>query len=491
MNQPESAITEKNKGSIGRRIYPLRVVGYWLAIATILLTQWHYKAQTSTVALIFCGWVLVYPHLGFLYYRWQRSRHSAEQHVLLADMFWIGWISALVFYSPTLAAPFAIANSATNFSMGGMKLFLLGLISYALGVLSAGFFTDWEYIAVAESSLMIPAFLYLFAGSHYIGFLSYVYGTSARKSKKHIAEQNARLLEQTSELMVLNEEISQQAEEILAQRQNIEEQNRLLSRRNRNISESIAYARRIQQAIMPQQSEIKAALPQSFVWFSPKEVVSGDFYWFARTEQQVLIAAADCTGHGIPGAFMSLIGNDLLHEIVSVRGITRPDLILEELRLGIGKVLRQHETLNRDGMEIGICALDMADGKLSVGSGNLYYAGSGIPLYCVNQSKVQIIRADKIPIGGRNRFGAMQFQLHQLPLREGMSFYLFSDGYTDQFGGSSNRKFGRKRLEQLLAEIHPLPMPQQEERIRQTIENWRQAADEKQLDDIIAIGVQI
>jgi serine phosphatase RsbU (regulator of sigma subunit) len=491
MNQPESAIKEKNKGSIGRRIYPLRVVGYWMAIATILLVQWRYKAEFSTVALVFCGWVLVYPHLGFLYYRRRGSSHAAEQHVLLADMFWIGWISALVFYSPALAAPFAIANSATNFSMGGMRLFLLGLLTYTLGLLSAGLLTGWEHIAVTEGYAMIPAFLYLFAGSHYIGFLSYVYGTSARKSKKQIAEQNARLLEQTSELMVLNEEISQQAEEISAQRQNIEAQHQLLMRRNRNISESMAYAQRIQQAILPQKSEIAAVLPQSFVWFSPKEVVSGDFYWFARTEQQMLIAAADCTGHGIPGAFMSLIGNDLLHEIVSVRGITRPDWILEELRIGIGKVLRQHETLNQDGMEIGICAIDTENGQPAIGKGNLYFAGAGIPLYYVTAGTVHMLRGDKILIGGRNRFGAMQFQLHQMPLQAGMSFYLFSDGYTDQFGGSSNRKFGRKRLEKLLADIHPLPMPQQEASIRQTIENWRLTADEKQLDDIIAIGVQI
>lgn len=491
MNQLESAVTETNKGNIGRRIYPLRVVGYWLSIATIILTQWHYKAEFSVLTLVFCGWALVYPHLGFLYYRWQGSSRAAEQHVLVADMFWIGWLSALVFYAPALAAPFAIANSATNFAMGGMRLFLFGLITYVLGLLSAGLLTGWEHIAVTEGYAMIPAFLYLFAGSHYIGFLSYVYVMSAHKSKKRIAEQNGRLLQQTQELMVLNEEISQQAEEISAQRQNIEDQHQLLIRRNRNISESMAYAKRIQQAILPQQSEITAALPQSFVWFSPKEVVSGDFYWFARTGQQILIAAADCTGHGIPGAFMSLIGNDLLHEIVSVRGITRPDWILEELRIGIGKVLRQHETLNQDGMEIGICAIDTENGQPAIGKGSLYFAGAGIPLYYIVAGKVHMLRSDKILIGGRNRFGAMQFQLHQMPLQAGMSFYLFSDGYTDQFGGESNRKFGRKRLEQLLTDICLQSVPQQELQIRQTIENWRLTADEKQLDDIIAIGVRL
>ncbi|MDW8211522.1 MAG: SpoIIE family protein phosphatase [Cytophagales bacterium] len=484
-------LSKERKGRIGKFVYPFRVFGYIVAAITVAYTHLNHYQHLSIYATFFCWWAAIYPHAALGYYLITGSRYVAEHRILTLDMFCIGWLTSLVFYAPVLFLPFLITNSTANLALGGPRLFFSGWVSYAIGLLISGFLVAWEFSDIPANWLMILPFSYLIIGTHFFGFLAYMYGSKFRKSKAQIEEQNLRLMLQTDDLTILNEELQQQAEEINMQRQQIEEQNRLLFKQNQSIGESIAYARRIQQAILPLEEEIRTFLPQSFVWYSPKDVVSGDFYWFAPLENQILIAAADCTGHGIPGAFMSLIGNDALHEIVITRSITRPDLILEELRLSINKALRQHATQNQDGMEIGICAIDIVQGQPAYGSGYLYFAGAGIPLFHVMEGKVQMVRGDKIPIGGWNRFSTMKFQLHTIALQKGLHFYLFSDGYTDQFGGPENRKFGRKRLEQLLSEIYCLPVEQQKQRIKDTIENWRLVACEDQLDDLLAIGVKL
>jgi serine phosphatase RsbU (regulator of sigma subunit) len=254
-----------------------------------------------------------------------------------------------------------------------------------------------------------------------------------------------------------------------------------IEEKNKNILDSINYAKRIQQAILPSDSEVKKVLPQSFVLYMPKDVVSGDFYWVEQKNNKVLFAAIDCTGHGVPGAFMSMIGNTLLNEIVNDRGITKPSEILEQLREGIIKALKQtgESGENQDGMDIAICAIE---GK------KLEYAGANNPLWIISNGGLTEIKADKQPIG--IYYGTPKpFTNHLVDLNIGDSVYIFTDGYADQIGGELRKKFKYKQLQELIEKNSASDMQLQQKIYHQVINDWKGPLE--QVDDILLIGVRI
>jgi transcriptional regulator with GAF, ATPase, and Fis domain len=258
----------------------------------------------------------------------------------------------------------------------------------------------------------------------------------------------------------------------------IDNQKQEIEKTNNKITASINYAQRIQQSILPEPKTIAAALPESFVYFKPKDIVSGDFYWIEEKDDKIFIAAVDCTGHGIPGAFMSLIGNEILSEIVVLQNIVSPDLILKMLHEKIRRSLRQAENDNRDGMDLALCVLDKTTKTVS-------YAGAMNPLLYIQNNEVQVIRADKNSAGGIQREAERFFTKHDIQLADAPTyFYIFSDGYQDQFGGG--RKYGLPRMKEFFASIHTLPMEMQRERLKQEWEDWR--GSENQIDDILIIG---
>jgi serine phosphatase RsbU (regulator of sigma subunit) len=289
-------------------------------------------------------------------------------------------------------------------------------------------------------------------------------------------------------------EINQQKEEIEAQRGYIEEQNNTLIKQHQDIISSINYAKRIQTAILPPMEEIKKVLPNSFVLFLPKDVVSGDFFWFAEEKDEKtghlyhIIAAVDCTGHGVPGAFMSLIGNTLLDEIVHILNILSPDLILLELDKRIRKLLKQNETLQRDGMDLAICAINKSQKTLE-------FAGAMNPLLCVIDNKTELVKGSRNPIGGvLSETASKVFEKHQIDLsqtKENATFYLFSDGFQDQFGGTENKKFMLKNFRQLLADIHTKPFEEQKQILQASLQKWQEAGNETQIDDVLVIGFRL
>ncbi|MDX2303866.1 MAG: two-component regulator propeller domain-containing protein [Microscillaceae bacterium] len=299
--------------------------------------------------------------------------------------------------------------------------------------------------------------------------------------------------------------VNLKTQEIASKNKELEQQKNLLQLRNQNITNSINYARRIQNAILPPLREIKKALPESFIIFKPRDIVSGDFYWFSRLQQtqevvaptphrmtfnpplpeeKIVIAAVDCTGHGVPGAFMSMIGNDLLNELVNVRRITSPEVILSELHYHINLTLKQQDNANKDGMEIGICVIDPNKQTLE-------FAGAKHPLYFIQDGEFQEIKGDRLPIGGYYRDMEADRKYHKktLLVNSSTTLYLFSDGYRDQFGEISRRKFGRNRVRLLLQEIHDKPMEKQKEILLDTIQAWQ--GTEEQIDDIMVIGFRI
>ena len=244
-----------------------------------------------------------------------------------------------------------------------------------------------------------------------------------------------------------------------------------------------------------------------FVLFNPKDIVSGDFYWFAEAEGKTVMAVVDCTGHGVPGAFMSMIGNDLLNDIVLVRHITDPGKILSELDKGIRHALKQDETQTRDGMDIALAVIDFAKGQL-------HYAGAKNPLVYIQNNEFFTIKAGKMPVGGKEEesFKDKTFTTHTIeftPIHcgemfvrkdsrrsqsdsfggEGLTFYLFTDGFQDQFGGEKGKKFMLGKMKELLLTIHQKPMAEQKEILNQIINSWR--GNLEQVDDICVFGVRV
>jgi serine phosphatase RsbU (regulator of sigma subunit) len=254
-----------------------------------------------------------------------------------------------------------------------------------------------------------------------------------------------------------------------------------IEEKNKNILDSINYAKRIQQAILPSDAEIKKLLPQSFVLYMPKDVVSGDFYWIENKNDKILFAAVDCTGHGVPGAFMSMIGNTLLNEIVNEKKVVTPGEILSQLREGIIKSLKQTGGTgeNQDGMDIALCTLH---------DHTLEYAGANNPLWIFNKSGMTELKADKQPIG--IYYGEPKpFTNHKVELQKGDCIYIFTDGYADQVGGEKSKKFMYKRLQETIAANFEKDMEEQKTLLVQTINEWR--GNLEQVDDILLIGIKI
>jgi tetratricopeptide (TPR) repeat protein len=265
----------------------------------------------------------------------------------------------------------------------------------------------------------------------------------------------------------------------------IAKQKVLVEEKNKDITDSINYAKRIQEAILPSSGYLGSLFKESFILFKPKDIVSGDFYWFSEKNGIRLIAAVDCTGHGVPGAFMSMIGNAFLNEIVNEKDITSPSLILSELREMIIGSLKQKESNNKDGMDICLLAID--EKKHSI-----VFAGANNPLWrSSNESGTWCIteyKASKQPIG---QYGseALPFEEHTIPHHPGDWFYLFTDGYADQFGGPKGKKFKYKPFQELLLAHSSKDGKTQQQNLDENFDHWKMGFE--QVDDVLVIGARI
>lgn len=312
-----------------------------------------------------------------------------------------------------------------------------------------------------------------------------------------ILERTAEVFQQNEELQAQKAELEQQTEEILAQRDLVESQNQSIFAQNeyleeqqekiqlqhKNITASINYAKRIQKAMLPSQNLLEEILPKSFVYFNPRDIVSGDFYFFAEKDDKVVIAAVDCTGHGVPGAFMSVIGNDLLTQIVVWRGITESNLILNELHNGIVQTLKQEETENRDGMDISLCVLDKKTNQIQ------YSGAKNSLLYITPNGKINQIKGDRHHVGGVARQIERDFTSHLIQPEEGTRFYLLTDGYLDQFGGKHGKKYSTKRFQLFIEKLNAFHVFELKHEVERNFIEWK--GTEKQIDDVLVIGFEV
>jgi len=271
----------------------------------------------------------------------------------------------------------------------------------------------------------------------------------------------------------------------------LERKNEIIEEKNKDITDSINYAKKIQEAILPAMAEISKTFPESFVLFKPKDIVSGDFFWFTSVKgldvKKYIIAAVDCTGHGVPGAFMSMIGNELLNKIVLERGVYQPSEILNNLHEGVRFALKQDadDVKSKDGMDIALCTITMGENnKVTV-----EYAGANNPLFLFQNSKFEKITADKFPIGGEQREEKREFTNQKFELEEGDTFYIFSDGYVDQFGGAKDKKFMTARFRELLIGNYGKNLNEQKEILDDAIDKWKEGFE--QTDDITLIGIRL
>ncbi|WP_045112905.1 AAA family ATPase [Microscilla marina] len=306
-------------------------------------------------------------------------------------------------------------------------------------------------------------------------------------SQINVSLENALLYENLEEkVKERTEQLRSKNREMSVQSEILKDMYQQLQKHNKNVTASINYALRIQESMLPKIKHIKKQLPELFLMYRPRDIVSGDFYWYGEKNGQVIIAAIDCTGHGVPGAFMSMLGHGILNQIVYTKKITDPGAILSSLHLGILTALRQRETDNRDGMDMTICVIDKQNKVLK-------FAGAKNPLHIIQDNELTEIKGNIMPIGGVwRRIEKREFNTVVFPLDKPTTVYIHSDGYQDQLGGPDEypKKFMKRTFKQLLFSIHQKPMEEQQQILEEALDNW--IGDlHSQTDDILLVGFRI
>jgi len=370
-----------------------------------------------------------------------------------------------------------------------------------------------DKLTIQRQRLLVIAAIILMVSL--VGFLVQTYKTSKQRKKAYkvlklknkeitkqreeILVQNLVLQQQKEEITTQNESLHQQKEEITAQRDEIElrneelyEKNQKIEIQHKKIQDSITYASRIQSAILPKLDILQNNFSDYFILWKPRDIVSGDFYWFKHIENLIFIAAADCTGHGVPGAFMSMLGISYLNEIVTKRETKTANYILNQLRTLIKQSLNQTKQRgdNQDGMDIAFCAYDTISKKMQ-------FSGANNPLWIINHSEsentesaenLKEIKPDRIPIGVHPRDN-QEFTLNEIQLQKGDLFYLFSDGYESQFGGDKNETFKSRRFQETLQKNFTKSLTDQKSELESELNNWK--GKQEQIDDILVIGIKV
>lgn len=349
----------------------------------------------------------------------------------------------------------------------------------------------------------IILYIILFAGIIWVIVRSYSHRLILQKKRlENIVEDRTREIQyQNDEIIAQRDEIEAQRDEVEAHRDQLEIQRDMVVEQKKEITDSINYAKRIQSAILPSQVFMDDIMPEYFVLFKPKDIVSGDFYWIKEVKNYLIIVAADCTGHGVPGAFMSMLGVTLLNEQVGRSRFDKPGEILNCLRKKVKDTLAQEGKIQeqKDGMDMALAIIDND-------SRELQFAGAFNPLYLIRnkehseEGKLKSIallesenyqlyelKGDRQPIAIHS--SEKEFTTKQLQLIEGDSIYLFSDGFADQIGGPNGKKFLSRNFRRSLLEIQALSMAEQKKNLDDTLENWRKGFE--QVDDILVMGIRI
>jgi serine phosphatase RsbU (regulator of sigma subunit) len=343
-----------------------------------------------------------------------------------------------------------------------------------------------------------------------ISILSNNFFKMSEEITNHIKFFEEKVKERTSEINKQNLEITNQKvkihdqyKELFVKNLSLEKQQLLILEKNKDITDSILYAQRIQKAMMPSRAKLRNIVPNGFIFFQPRDIVSGDFYFTIEKDEKVFFGIADCTGHGVPGAFLSIIGNNALNKAINEFDLANPAEILNKVNDLVENSINNHdESVINDGMDIALCVLDKTRRILE-------YSGANIPLWIISEeedvelelmddnvsfataNKSQLLlkefKPNKQPIGHYNY--RQPFTNHIIHLKKNDKLYISSDGFADQFGGTKNKKFKNNQLRNLLLNIQFLNMDEQKQHIKEVIKNWKGANE--QVDDITMLGIQV
>jgi serine phosphatase RsbU (regulator of sigma subunit) len=294
----------------------------------------------------------------------------------------------------------------------------------------------------------------------------------AQAESLRIAKENEFIIMEQN--IILEQKVTERTMEVVKQKAIIEQ-------KNKDVLDSIYYARRIQHALLATKGILNRNLNEYFILYKPKDIVSGDFYWAQEINNEFLFAVCDCTGHGVPGAFMSLLNITFLNEVTNEKHITRPDMILNQVRNSIIHALNTEQNEeSRDGMDCVICKFDLKNL-------NVEFACSNNPLWVIRSNELIEFKPDKMPVGNHTD-NSKPFTHQSFKLQRGDKIYIFSDGYADQFGGPLGKKFKYSQLQGLLLSINNKPLNEQKEILNETIIAWKGELD--QVDDICIIGIK-
>src|SRR6056297_3372413 len=302
------------------------------------------------------------------------------------------------------------------------------------------------------------------------------------EQNKKISEKNTQLKKAHNDLQKKTQELEQNRNKIEKQKDKLEEQFNIIQSKSWELSNSFQYAGHIQAAILPDREQLKENFEDYFVLLRPKEIVSGDFYWFTEVNNKILVAVADCTGHGVAGGLLSMLGISYLNEIVNARQITSPEKILDELRKMLIKSLKQKETTKSY-----LSGIDMAMISINKEKDTIEFAGANNPLYVIRENELHEFIADKMPIAYYDKMPNFSKQI--ITAKKGDQLYLFSDGFTDQFGGHNQKKFKFKPFRKLIVENNRKSMEEQKNLLNKTFETWK--GDLEQVDDVLVMGIRL
>jgi len=314
---------------------------------------------------------------------------------------------------------------------------------------------------------------------------------------QEVVASEEELRQSTEELQITNEQLEKFQNELkkaIVREQSTKKElekakDSVIAKKNENILSSLRYAKRIQSLLLPEEKVLYNYLPESFIFYQPKDIVSGDFYWFSPGIDEIIIAAVDCTGHGVPGAITSMIGIEQITEIVQLYNIREVDKVLHTLHSGVKNILKQDTSGNKDGMDMALCKVMLKEKKIE-------FSGAKNPIIYIQDNEegkpeLNIIKGSKLPIAGGYPKHNRDFIKHTIDISKPTACYLFTDGFQDQFGGEHDQKFMIKALKELLLKIYQLPMQEQKNILEQTISNWMEVANQEQIDDMLIIGFKV
>ena len=393
----------------------------------------------------------------------RKKYHISAYYIILVPFLLISLQNA---YTYSLIGNDILLGHSLNYMalLIGGAMFILWRWNYSvvvvvLSALSTAFFVELNPLIDKEQFFVKGGFLLVAVGAFMIILIKARYDLTVKEIKARLA------------LKAANKELGEQKE--------------IVEISSKKITDSIQYARRIQESILGNPFRMEGWFSDSFVLFKPKDILSGDFYWFYENHEDniKIVIAADCTGHGVPAAMMTVLGNSILNEIVIQRKVYAPDLILHELDKRIMESFSNRaegENKVNDGMDVSI---------LSFHDGKVIFAAAKNPLCIVTNGVMKVIAGSKFPIGS-TQYKEKKFDTHELTLEKGTRLYIYSDGYQDQFGGANNQKYLSKRFKEFLVQTSTVPMAEQKNKLLNEFEEWK-GADKKNTDDVLIIGVEV